>query len=89
MAGLVVDQEAEKLDIEMAAKIIGAIPASRIPCQVGFTHPQPLWLLTESYLLQNKDTTPIHAGAMENRGKNKDRGEILNDILKGLLPDYF
>ena len=57
-------------DVEMAAKILGALPESRIPRAVEPSlepsdKPHALWLLTESYILQGKDPAPIHLGAMK------------------------
>ncbi|MEW5896514.1 MAG: hypothetical protein AB1668_02375 [Nanoarchaeota archaeon] len=50
-------------DVDMAAKIIGAL-GERVPRKFKETSPHELWLLTESYHLQGKDTTPIMEAAL-------------------------
>jgi len=56
----------EESDIEMAAKVIAALPTERLPKTVqGKVDIHPTWLMTESWILQGKDPTPIHIAALK------------------------
>ncbi len=50
-------------DIEAAAKLVGAL-GERVPRDLE-GHPQALWLLTEAYLLQGKDTEKVLAALIK------------------------
>lgn len=50
-------------DLEMASKIVVALPAERIPKTAPLNSFNGIWLLTESFLLQGKDPGIIERGA--------------------------
>ena len=52
-------------DYEFAAKLLGVL-GDKIPKEVDETGPHKMWLLTEAYLLQGKDTTTIHKAILKN-----------------------
>lgn len=54
------------LDIEMAARIIGAFGSDELPQTVeGNKSVHPTWLLTETWILLNKDPLPIHQAVLK------------------------
>ena len=55
-----------ELDIEMAARIIGAFGSDELPQTVeGDKSVHPTWLLTETWILLNKDPFPIHQAVLQ------------------------
>jgi hypothetical protein len=53
-------------DIKIAANIIGALPLKRIPRIIDKESTiHPIWLLTESWILQGKDPLPIHRASLK------------------------
>ena len=62
-------------DVEMAAKVISALPANRIPKAADGTEDiHPTWLLTEAWILQGRDPMPIHLAALF--AWTKARGQV-------------
>ncbi len=74
-------------DIIVAAKIIGALPDERIPKDINGEGVHKLWLLTESYILQGKDTGPLHQSSLDNIVNDARENMQLVDILQNTAPN--
>jgi hypothetical protein len=53
-------------DLQIAARILGALRSDELPRTVeGDRAVHPTWLLTETWILQNKNPLPIHEAALK------------------------
>ena len=54
------------IDLQIAARILGALKNDNLPRTVeGDSAVHPTWLLTETWILQNKSPLPIHEAALK------------------------